>query len=95
MRRILRMAVIIAPTLLVADGAGAAEKSVVLSVDNLFCATCPFIVKRTIARVSGVSAVEVSYEKKTAMVTFDDARTDVAAITAATARVGFPSRVAR
>ena len=86
------MAVIVAPTLLVADGAGAAETSVVLSVDNLFCATCPFIVKRTIARVSGVSAVEVSYEKRTAVVTFDDAKTNVAAITAATARVGFPSK---
>ena len=93
MSQILRMAVI-ATTLLVVDGAVAAETSVTLNVDNLFCATCPFIVKRTIARVSGVSAVEVSYEKKTAVVTFDDAKTDVAAITAATGRVGFPSRVA-
>ena len=85
----------VAATLFVADVAVAAETSVTLSVDNLFCATCPFIVKRTISRVSGVSAVEVSYEKRTAVVTFDDAKTDVAAITAATARVGFPSKVAR
>ena len=94
MSQILRMAVI-ATTLLVVDGAVAAETSVTLNVDNLFCATCPFIVKRTIARVSGVSAVEVSYEKRTAVVTFDDAKTDVATITAATARVGFPSKVAQ
>lgn len=86
---------VIAVTLLVVDRAVAAEKSVTLSVDNLFCATCPFIVKRTIARVSGVHTVDVSFRNKTAMVTFDDAKTDVAAITAATARVGFPSRVAR
>jgi mercuric ion binding protein len=37
---------------------------------------------------------EVSYPEKTAVVTFDDARTTVAALTQATAGVGFPSRVA-
>ncbi len=94
MKRVLSTLTVTA-TLFVADVAVAAETSVTLSVDNLFCATCPFIVKRTISRVSGVSAVEVSYEKRTAVVTFDDAKTDVAAITAATARVGFPSEVAR
>jgi mercuric ion binding protein len=34
----------------------------------------------------------VSFEKKTATVTFDDAKTTLAALTAATTKAGYPSR---
>ncbi len=73
----------------------AGEQTVTLAVDNLFCASCPYIVKRTLADVRGVSDVEVSFEKKTAVVTFDDVKTDVAALTQATESMGFPSRLLR
>ena len=66
--------------LLAAHGASAAERTVTLKVDNLFCATCPYIVKRTLSRIPGVTEVEVSCEEKTAVVTFDDRKTDVAAL---------------
>ena len=39
-----------------------------------------------------VSDVEVSSEEKTAVVTFDDTETDVAALTQATASMGSPSQ---
>ncbi|MEX0696320.1 MAG: cation transporter [Dongiaceae bacterium] len=78
--------------LLTAGAAGAAERTVTLAVDNMSCVTCPYIVKQSLAAVRGVSAVEVSYEAKTAVVTFEDDATDLAALTAATAGVGFPSR---
>jgi mercuric ion binding protein len=42
----------------------------------------------------GVARAEVSYADKTAVVTFNDAKTTVAALIQATADVGFPSRVA-
>jgi mercuric ion binding protein len=45
-----------------------------------------------IGRMSA-GAVAVSFKKKRATVTFDDNKTNVAALTAATANVGFPSRV--
>jgi mercuric ion binding protein len=45
-------------------------------------------------RVDGVGHAAVSYEKKTATVTFDDAKTTLAALTAATTKAGYPSRVA-
>ena len=45
-----------------------------------------------IGRMSA-GAVAVSFKKKTAVVAFDDSKTNVAALTAATANVGFPSRV--
>ncbi len=69
------------------------EQTVTLAVDNLFCATCPYIVQQVFTRVPGVREVEVSYETKTAVVTFEDVETDVAALTEATGSVGFPSRV--
>lgn len=69
------------------------EQTVTLAVDNLFCATCPYIVKQVLTRVPGVRDVEVSYETKTAVVTFEDTETDIAALTEATARIGFSSRL--
>ena len=50
--------------------------------------------KKTLAGVPGVTAVDVSMAEKAAVVTFDDAETDVAKLTEVTAGVGFPSRVA-
>jgi mercuric ion binding protein len=83
-----------AMTLLATSGALAGEQTVTLNVDNLFCASCPYIVKQTLAGIPGVNEVEVSYKEKTAVVTFDDNQTDVAALTAATTDAGFPSRPA-
>ena len=91
MKRILGVAAV-AMTLIAASGALADERIVTLAVDNLFCVTCPYIVKQTLARIDGVSAVEVSYREQTAVVTFDDDMTDVAALTTATGDAGFPSR---
>jgi mercuric ion binding protein len=79
--------------LLAAHGASADERTVILKVDNLFCATCPYIVKQVLSRVPGVTEVEVSYQEKTAVVTFDDRTTDLAALLAATAGTGFPATV--
>ncbi|MFQ5566803.1 MAG: cation transporter [Paracoccaceae bacterium] len=83
----------LAAILLSAGPALAAEQTVTLAVDNLFCASCPYIVKRTLANVPGVMAVEVSYDEKTAVVTFEDSQTDVATLTEATGNIGFPSRL--
>jgi periplasmic mercuric ion binding protein len=71
----------------------AAEKMATLKVANMDCASCAPIVKRSLARVQGVAAVAVSVESGTALVTFDDERTNVAALTEATAKAGYPSRL--
>jgi mercuric ion binding protein len=73
----------------------AAEKTVVLSVPGMSCELCPVTVKKAISKVPGVKSVEASYEKKQAIVTFDDARTTVDALTKATANAGYPSSPAR
>ena len=69
----------------------AAEKTVTLAVQNMYCAACPHTVKASLEAVPGVSKVAVSYKDKTAIVTFDDARTGVNALTTATTNAGYPS----
>ncbi len=83
----------IAVAILINGHALAAQRSVTLAVDGMTCASCPYIVKQTLAGVSGVSDVTVSFKKKTAVVVFDDSKTNTAALRTATTNVGFPSRV--
>lgn len=75
------------------SGTAAAERTVTLAVENMTCASCPLIVRKSLERIPGVSRAEVSLEDKVARVTFDDAKADLPALTAATASAGFPSRV--
>lgn len=69
----------------------AAEKTVTLAVQNMFCAACPHTVKASLEAVPGVTKVTVSYENKSAVVTFDDSKADVKTLTTATTNAGYPS----
>ena len=73
--------------------AWAATKTVTLSVPSMTCATCPITVKKALSKVAGVQKIEVSLEKREAIVTFDDAKTNADALTKATANAGYPSSV--
>ena len=73
--------------------AAAAERTVTLALEDLWCPSCAYIVKRTLAALPGVEAVEVSYAEKRARITYDDDALDTAALTEATAAAGFPSQV--
>jgi mercuric ion binding protein len=70
----------------------AAERSVTLAVDNMTCELCPPIVRKSLVRVPGVSKAEVSAEMHRAVVTFDEGKTNVAALVDATTKAGYPSR---
>jgi periplasmic mercuric ion binding protein len=72
--------------------ASATERTVTLAVDNMTCELCPPIVKKSLARVPGVTNAEVSAEQHIATVVFDDQKTTVAALISATANAGYPSR---
>lgn len=75
----------------------AAEKTVVLDIDNATCELCGPIVKKTLLRVSGVKSVQV--EEATgglgavATVTFDDTAADVSKLIAATTNAGYPAHL--
>lgn len=82
-------------TLLLPDVASATERAITLAVDNMTCATCPPIVRKSLTRVPGVGHVAVSAESNTATVMFDDEKTTVAALIEATTKAGYPSRLLR
>ena len=69
----------------------AAPVTVTLSVPSMDCPVCPITVKAALAKVKGVSRTEVSFDKRQAIVTFDDAKTNTAALTQATKDAGYPS----
>lgn len=73
------------------SGAFAAERTVTLAVQNMYCAACPHIVKDSLKAVPGVERVAVSLQQKTATVTYDDAKTTLKALTRATTDAGYPS----
>ena len=69
----------------------ATPKTVTLDVTNMTCALCPITVKKSLEKVSGVSAVKVDFEKKTATVTYDSDKAQIEALTTATTNAGYPS----
>lgn len=71
--------------------AWAATQTVTLSVPGMICAACPLTVKQALNKVEGVNKTEVRFEKRQAVVSFDDAKTNVQALTKATADAGYPS----
>ena len=77
--------------LLASSAALAGEKTVTLTVENMYCSACPITVKSSLEAVPGVTKAVVSYADKTAVVIFDDAKTTVPALTAATTNAGYPS----
>lgn len=78
-----------------AAAVNAAPQTVTLDVPGMTCAACPITVKKAISKVDGVSKVDVSYEKRQAVVTFDDAKASVQKLTEATGNAGYPSTVKR
>jgi mercuric ion binding protein len=87
-----RLAVIVLGLGMIASSSAlAAERTVTLAVQNMFCADCPFIVKKSLEAVPGVAKATVSFKDKTATVTYDDGKADIKGLTEATTNAGYPS----
>ena len=87
-----RLAVIVLGLGMIASSSAlAAERTVTLAVQNMFCADCPFIVKKSLEAVPGVAKAAVSFKDKTATVIYDDGKADIKGLTEATTNAGYPS----
>lgn len=75
--------------------AWAATKTVTLAVPGMTCAACPITVKKAISKVDGVAKVDVKFDQREAIVTFDDAKASVQKLTQATENAGYPSSLKR
>ena len=82
-----------AAILLLASPAWAGPRTVTLNVPGMTCSACPITIKKALSKVAGVGKVDVDFEKREAVVTFDDAKTTVAALTKATKDAGYVSTV--
>lgn len=78
--------------LILSAPAWAALKTVTLNVSGMTCEACPITVKKALEKVPGVSKVDVHYEKKQVVVTYDDAKINVDALVKATTNAGYPSQ---
>ena len=77
----------------VAIGANAATRTVTLALPSMDCPVCPITVKKALTQVPGVSQASVNFDKRQAVVTFDDVKTNLAALTQSTRNAGYPSTV--
>ena len=79
--------------LIFSNNSFAAEKTITFKVDGMYCNACPAIVKKVLTNVDGVKDTTVSYSKKTAVVTFDDYKTDTTSLIQATTKAGYKAKV--
>jgi periplasmic mercuric ion binding protein len=92
MKNLKVMVVAVGAVLLLTARAWASPKTVTLNVFNMTCEACPITVKKALQKVQGVSKIDVLYEKKQVVVTFDDTKTNVDALVKATTNAGYPSQ---
>lgn len=87
----LKIAPLIAALLCVSPLALAKSQKVSLNVPTMDCATCPLTIKAALVKIPGVTSAKVSYERREAVVVFDDAKTSVDELKKATSDAGYPS----
>ena len=90
-----KLVALVALAATLATPAWAAVQTVTLAVPGMTCAACPITVKKALSKVEGVNQVDVSFDKREAVVTFDDAKTTIQKLTEATTNAGYPSSVKR
>lgn len=73
--------------------AWANPQTLTLDLPTMNCAMCPITVKKALTRVEGITKAEVSYEKKQAVVTFEDTKTSAEKLIEATTNAGYPSTI--
>lgn len=81
----------VAVFLTLSGAAFAAEQTVTLAVDKMFCALCPVTVSKAMQSVAGVSDVAVDFKAKLAVATYDDAVTNWQEIALASTNAGYPA----
>ena len=71
----------------------AAVQTVTLDVPGMTCSSCPITVKKALSKVDGVQKVKASFEKREAVVIFDDKKTSVEKLSLASTNAGYPATV--
>ena len=75
------------------SGAIAAVQTITLAVPGMTCSSCPITVKKALMKVDGVQQVKTDFDKREAVVTFDNAKTSAAKLSIASGDAGYPVTV--
>ena len=67
----------------------AEEQTAVFEVKGMTCGSCPFILKRTLRGIDGVTLVKVFYDKRQAVVVFENTVVDIQQFSEAIEKIGF------
>ncbi len=70
----------------------APPKKVVLAVENFTCPACSLTIAMALKKVPGVSGQHIDAKAATVTVTYDPAKTTVAAVSRAVTNAGFPAK---
>ena len=89
----IRFLVLIPVVLLASVAIQAAEKTVVLSVPDMNCPSCPYMVEQSVNFVDGVQSAKAELKTRTCSVVYDDAIASIEDILGATADIGYKSTV--
>lgn len=73
--------------------ANAEEQTVKLSIPDMSCASCPYMVKNVISKLEGIVSVEATMQDRSATVVYNDETVDVKMIQEATKSIGYPSEI--
>lgn len=80
------------PALLLASVASqAADRTITLSVPDMNCPSCPYMVEQSVNLVEGVQSAKAELKTRTCSVVYDDAVASVEDILGATAGIGYKS----
>ena len=71
----------------------AVPRTVKLHVEGMTCGGCVFSARKVLTRLDGVTAADVSYEKREAIVSYDDAKVNVDEMIAAIRTLGYTASV--
>ena len=93
MFKTLRPALVVLAALAASSGAIAAIQTVTLGVPGMTCSSCPITVKKALMKVDGVQQVKTNFDKREAVVTFDNAKTSTAKLSIASGDAGYPVTV--
>ena len=85
------LATVIALCVILGAPVWAATKTVTLFVPGMTCSTCPVTINKALKKIAGVDKIDIRFEQKQAVVTYDDAKTNVQALIKATTDAGYPS----
>ena len=91
--RLLILSFLTTSFLIFSNNSFAAEQTITFKVDGMYCSACPTMVKKTLINIDGVKDATVSYSKKTAVVTFEDTKTDTKSLIQATTKAGYQASV--